>query len=92
MELLDENRRVLCLRAPIFSAQAAITPAATPMIDNNGATTDEQKIESLKLDPASGMPLPNLKPSKPSHFNPPGQSNALSPRQRTAKPSNARPF
>ena len=27
-----------------------------------------------------------------SHFNPPGQSNALSPRQHTAKPSNARPF
>ena len=46
------------------------------MIDNNGATADEQKIEPLKHGPASGMPLPNLKPSKPSHFNPPGQSNA----------------
>ena len=43
MELLDENLRVLCLRAPIYSAQAAITPAATPMIDNNGARTDDQK-------------------------------------------------
>ncbi|QDT60973.1 hypothetical protein SV7mr_35030 [Stieleria bergensis] len=83
---------MLCLRAPIHSAQAAITPAATPMIDNNGATTDERKIEPFKLDPASGMPLPNLKPSKPSHFNQPGQSNALLQRQRIAKPSNARPF
>ena len=46
------------------------------MIDNNGATADEQKIEPLKHGPASGMPLPNLNPSKPSHFNPPGQSNA----------------
>ena len=27
MGLLDENRRVLCLHAPIYSAQAAITPA-----------------------------------------------------------------
>ncbi|QDT61352.1 hypothetical protein SV7mr_38870 [Stieleria bergensis] len=62
------------------------------MIDNNGATTDEQKIELLKLDPASGMPLPNLKPSKPSQFNPLGQSNALLLRQHTAKSSNARPF
>ena len=51
------------------------------MIDNNGATTEEQKIEPFKLDSASGMLLPNLKPSKPSHFNPPGQSNALSPRR-----------
>ena len=92
MELLDENRRVLCLRAPIHSAQAAITPATTPMIDNNGATTDEQKIETFKLDPASRMPLPNLKPSKPSDFHPPGQSNALLLRLHTAKPSNARPF
>ena len=47
--------RVLYLHAPIYSAQAAITQAATPMIDNNQATTEEQEIEPLKLDPASGL-------------------------------------
>ena len=78
MELLDELRPA--------------NQERHPMIDNNGATTDEQKIETFKLDPASRMPLPNLKPSKPSDFHPPGQSNALLLRQHTAKPSNARPF
>ncbi|QDT60718.1 hypothetical protein SV7mr_32440 [Stieleria bergensis] len=62
------------------------------MIDNNGATTDERKIEPMKLDLASGLSLLTPKPSKPSHFNPPGQANALLPRQHIATASNARPF
>ncbi|QDT58562.1 hypothetical protein SV7mr_10550 [Stieleria bergensis] len=36
------------------------------MINNNGATTDEQEIEPFKLDPASGLSLLTPKPSKPS--------------------------
>ncbi|QDT60714.1 hypothetical protein SV7mr_32400 [Stieleria bergensis] len=62
------------------------------MINNNGATTEERKIELVNLDPASSMFSVNPNALKPSDFHPAGQSNALLPRQHTATASNARPF